>query len=915
MRIQSNLIRLGLGSLLILACGAVGLSQIVIRQPAMAAPPGTVEDPKNPGAKEPGTGTAQFSAIKLVEKSEYRQIINVAKDCIKDETWDDACTALQSILDNKEDFYVQVREKDSQGRESLRWISVKFEASNLLGSMKDEGLDVYEIRFGGKAKSMLDSAREKGDRDQLAEVAQRYLHTKAGMDASELLATDFLDRGQYFMAALRLEKLLAMNPERAKLSDLTLFKAVLAYRRAGDVKNADMAWRRLEPKLRENGGLRIGTEVVAVAKLQQFLDENHVVDSASPHDWPIVWGNITHSAQAKGSPPLLDQILWKRPTILDKDEISEDIGANAKRHLDEAIAKQKSLGNQPVMSGFSPIAVNRLLIYRSFQDIRAVRLTDEREDGINWKPGSFKWQSTLFEGSLSYTMENHKVRPSLETWLTDFNKLPAGFTSFLFENSLVGTLSTDHRYVYAIDDLCVPVPGNIFPFGWNQTNITQETKDLVMQNKLCAFDLQTGKFTWKLGDFKGTNKDDPFTDSHFLGAPISVGGKLWVLNEKSNGQPTGESELRLVCIDPNKLTGSTPQVLEPMQSLGLIQQAHRITHDLTRRTNAVHLAYGEGILVCPTNAGEVLGVDLMSRSLAWSYPYRESAPQSVSMMPGQPGIGINFPGGRGNPQATISIANWKSSPPVLVDGKVIFTAPDANSIHCINLRDGTPVWKKRQIPGDQFFAGVFAGKAIVVGQNSIRALRITDGSTLWYLSTGDLPSGQGVASKNIYYLPLSKGEILAVDLEKGQIKAHNRAKNPEPAPGNLVFHEGAVLSQTPTEIVAYPQLQARLDVANREVLDNPNDAEKLVVRGELHLADGQVQAAVDDFHKVLEKKPNPVTTKRAKDKLYEALTDLLLADFNAASLRYLDEYKDLCKVPENDKENQMRQARFFRIVG
>src|SRR5262245_11687839 len=62
--------------------------------------------PLDPGI-DPAT---QYSAIKLIEKSEFRQYINVARDCIADEAWNDAVTALQTILDNKEDFYVQVRD-------------------------------------------------------------------------------------------------------------------------------------------------------------------------------------------------------------------------------------------------------------------------------------------------------------------------------------------------------------------------------------------------------------------------------------------------------------------------------------------------------------------------------------------------------------------------------------------------------------------------------------------------------------------------------------------------------------------------------------------------------------------------------------------------------------------------------------
>src|SRR5581483_11922350 len=250
--------------------------------------------------------------------------------------------------------------------------------------------------------------------------------------------------------------------------------------------------------------------------------------------------------------------------------------------------------------------------------------------------------------------------------------------------------------------------------------------------------------------------------------PISVGGKLYALNEKNppNGSTLGDAELRLVCIDPAKRDAQNrPAIVRPPQLLGMVNQQHRVANDMSRRLFAVHLAYGEGILVCPTNAGEVFGVDLMTRSLVWSYPYREEPPRMQRVGPTNGAVPV-FPG-RGIPQTPLggrTIANWKSAPPAIADGKVVFTAPDATSVHCINLRDGTPVWKRPQLDGDLYLAGVYQGRVLVVGKHVVRAYHLKDGQEAWKLNTGELPSGQGVASNGIYYLPLEKGEILAIDI-------------------------------------------------------------------------------------------------------------------------------------------------------
>lgn len=916
------------GSSLMALLTGVATGQIAIQlQPGAPAVNG--RPLPNPAADDAGAkggdGTSQFSAVKLIENSTYRQYINVARDSIKDEAWNDAVTALQKILDTEEDFYVQVREKDNLGREVVRWTSVKFEARNLLGSMPDDGLDVYEQRYGGRALALLKEAKETGDRDKLAEVAHRWFHTRAGVEANELLATSLLDRGQYFLAALRFERSLKLPSERFASNDLTLFKAALAYRRAGDDKKAGALWRQLEEKLQDRDGVKIGDQTIALAKLRVFYHDDKQPLSFSQYDWPMIRGNLSNSAQANGSPPLLDQPLWTRRLLLDNDpNIDERRYHDYERAVKDQIDKVvNNSSNTVVMPGVFPVAAGGRLVFRAYGELRCVALSQESSDV---KPGDTVWRSADMDGSLNQILQQKKdpavdLRDVVGPWLNAYNNFPGlpGFSNFLFENTTIGTISTDHQNVYAIDDLAIPSPDNLFivnPFmGVPRANVPAKIRPYLMQNCLYAFNLQQGNAVWSLGSFSSKDPKDEFTDSHFLGPPISIGGKLYVLNEKNHGDQ-GDAELRLVCIDPNRVEKGKPHIVQPIQTLGSVDQRNRVTHAISRRINGVHLAYGEGILVCPTNAGEVLGVDLMSRSLAWAYPYRERSPEERNHGLNNNGI-INRPfnPGMSSNLATVTLSKWKSSPPAIVDGKVVFTAPDADSVHCVNLHDGTPRWKVGRHDGDLFFAGVFNKRVVLVGKNHVRGLNLDDGRQVWSITTGDLPSGQGVASNGVYYQPLKKGEILAIDVERGSIKAHNRAKDSSFSPGNLVFADGAVVTVSPFEVKAYPQLLARLEVAEAGVKNDPLNPEKRIIRGEILLADGQVQRAVDDLRQALEQKlPNPLAG-RAKNRLYDALTDLLQADFISASEKYLDEYRQLCQLGDSPREIQLRQAKYYRIVG
>ena len=144
--------------------------------------------------------------------------------------------------------------------------------------------------------------------------------------------------------------------------------------------------------------------------------------------------------------------------------------------------------------------------------------------------------------------------------------------------------------------------------------------------------------------------------------------------------------------------------------------------------------------------------------------------------------------------------------------KVVFTAPDEASVHCLNLSDGALLWKAKR-DDDLYLAGVYGGKVLLVGKRTCRALDLADGKQLWRLETG-VPSGMGVAAGSTYYLPLRRDAtgqgplIAALDVNKGQVtRLHTGLKE---IPGNLLFHAGQLISQGPTTVTAYALRKAAM---------------------------------------------------------------------------------------------------------
>ena len=248
---------------------------------------------------------------------------------------------------------------------------------------------------------------------------------------------------------------------------------------------------------------------------------------------------------------------------------------------------------------------------------------------------------------------------------------------------------------------------------------------------------------------------------------------------------------------------------------------------------------------------------------------------------------------------------------------MVFTAPDGGAVHCLNLRDGEPLWQAER-RDDLYLAGVFQGKVVLAGKTTCRALNLADGrQQLWQVETG-LPSGLGVASGPYYYLPLKKGEVCKIDLEHGIVVAHSPSPKSN-APGNLLFYDGDVISQTESAVTAYPQVDAKVAEIDALLRKNPNDPAALTEHGELHLYQGKLGLAVADLHAALSKNTPASLLPRTRNKLYLTLTELLRQDFNAAE-PYLVEYKELCQVPIPEKatpeeRQQCEQEQRRRLAG
>jgi outer membrane protein assembly factor BamB len=596
-------------------------------------------------------------------------------------------------------------------------------------------------------------------------------------------------------------------------------------------------------------------------------------------DWPLFRGDASRSARAEGDLPFLEPT-WRRTTLPD--------GVESRRWLEQALPGRP---DEP-LPGSVPLTVGGRLVFRTYLGVAAVDL----------KTGELDWESRS-SGSLSGLIDHDPAaRARVRSWFGGYAATHGQYV--LAANSMLGTLSSDGRCVYAVDDLAVPPP--------NTGGAPHQARDLagfgvlesaVRHSRLTAIDLESGKIVWGLG---WPGDEGELKDCYFLGPPLPVSGRLYALTERGN-------ELRLACLDP-AARGAVRWVRKVATvSTGLLQ-------DPARRLQAVVLAYADGVLVCPTHAGVLLGIDPVVQAPLWAYAYPTAGAGAVPPRSGMSQVPYSPAATQFNPPA------WHYSAPVVQDGKVIFTAPDAAAVHCLNLRDGAPLWQAAR-RDDVYVVGATDGKVVLVGTGSCRALSLADGKQLWRVPTGP-PAGLGVLGGGRCFLPLRAGGwlpgagICAVDLARGTVAGRSPAGPKDPL-GNLLFHGGSLLTQTATTVAAYPLLRDELQRAEAAVRKAPGDAAARFERGRARTAAGDLAGAAEDLAAAIESAA-AADRPRLRQNLYEVLTRLLQENFSEGE-KYLETYRDLCQIaapqdaPAAERaaladEQQRRQALLRRLL-
>ena len=706
-------------------------------------------------------------------------------------------------------------------------VSLKSHAQKLIARLPASGREAYERQFGPTAKHLFEEAVVEGDIRKMASVVSRFLHTKAGRSAARWLGAYYFDRDDSTAAAMYLELLRNSPDVPAKWEPTLSLTASLAWFRAGLTDHAIEVLNEVRTKHGDSltlGGRKFvlsNDESQSLAWLTDLTGVVHLEKHHRNETWLTFGGNLGRTGASRNGSPVWDSE-WKYETVVDLGvrSFEEDAKSLVKKASDSLAAVEKRFTSNGLLTlpAQHPLLVRDirkqrdLVVFKALDGLRA----------INARTGKLVWVSLHTDEDFWKVLRDPLPKNTRNTGSQ--SALDMFLAQRAFRDLTAGTLSSDGRLIFSVED-------NGF-FNRYSLNTRGPKHPLAPRsaNSLVFVEASTGKLKYGFGCGNGGfgfDEDWQLEDHYFLGPPLVLGDQLFCIVEVAG-------EIRLVVLQV--MNHKTPEgdvefSGRVMLSQPLVRPSDDVSVHPMRRMSGISPTYADGILICQTTAGAVVGFDMKQRSLLWGYQYDTNVAAAAA---NPRALMIARMNARTKLYQDEDEGRWTSAATIVSSGRVLLTPRDSNELHCINLQDGRVAWRRPRSNG-LYVACVYDGNAIVVGKSSVEAISLATGKPAWPQAAPiTIPSGQGYRSKDRYFVPQQNNRIAVLDLKNGRVLAELPSLQARSA-GNLVASNELVVTQTLETVSAF------LTTAETEAPLADNASDKIRLRkGLLQIAKGEI---------------------------------------------------------------------------
>lgn len=728
-----------------------------------------------------------------------QQRMSEAEKAIEDSRYNEAVISLGDLLSRvtvegdeddllNQDFFLDASESRLVGTPFNQ--SFKNKVRDMIGGLPPAALETYELRYGPAARKMLEQAASTRDWGSVREVRRRYFHTQAGYDASWLLAQHEMLEGHPIAASVLLDDVVDVPRAVNRLGNGVLVLHAAACK---------LAKRKLPAALVGVSGSAARITIDGVEQggpadgeisdwLEQFYGTTEKLVKGQLGEYRIFNASENRNGASSGQMPL-SNVRWQLDTT---------VSPKQQRLVNELTRVMEGSDQMPPPS-WVPLRVGNQLLMR----------TTEYLVGVDYRTGKRVWLHPWSKASEGDETREANARMSpvggQASQLTEFLK------QRVWNDLPYGQVTSDGERVYVLEGLKkVNPPRN---FGFMGGGVVASGG-----NSLVALELESeGILKWFQGVRAGP--DSPLADAFFLGPPLPLEGRLYVMCELAG-------DILLLCLDP--LTGK-----EIWRQQLVSSEFGTVSRDSIRRVAGAMLSYQDGVLICPTGAGAMVAVNLGDRTLRWGVNYQRNSVQTRYVQ-----------------RATVSsdqlLKRWFTGTAMISDLSVLVTPVETDRLFGINLLTGKPLFNKQTRIDMRYLAGIRGENFFVVGPREMRAYKLADGSSVWktksgMFAAGQQVSGQGVFGDGFYLLPTNTQEIVQVSLEDGAV-TDRRVTNYEL--GNMIAVDGEVITQGPTKLsVAFGEATLA-PMVERMLEEDPDNFDALVRKSELLIQAGDFNEAL-----------------------------------------------------------------------
>jgi len=467
----------------------------------------------------------------------------------------------------------------------------------------------------------------------------------------------------------------------------------------------------------------------------------------------------------------------------------------------------------PILPRAQPLVVDGVVVRRSLTQVSAHDL----------ETGRLLWSSeSVSEAGQSASRLTMNL--SLQELMS--RKLARG----LQIDSLQSRLSSDGERIFTVESGAGVMPNQFTP---RSTLLSGSNYQSQTQNRIVARHLRTGKVEWNL------------TADSILAAMPEVtrnaedGGRVGNIYFCGLPLPVDQNVVGLVQVgDLLRVYAANRSTGQIDWSLDLAEVPRLSPADSDWRSLDCRVTLVEGVVVCPTGAGLLIGVDLGTRTVIWSRRYsRADTPLEVTRLPFAPARPQRpwWQGWRDNKLLRVTAAqsstSGQNSLPQVKDSILIAAGPDAEGVDALDPRSGRRLWSLAvESPVDLISDGE---RIVIVSRHCVSAVDASSGATIWKTPCRE-PVGTGFSlsiapdtgrnARSTYHVfPVRGGSLVAVNCDDGSmLESVDRLQS---LSGCLASAGDRIVSLNPDRLSTWSMLSAISERGSIDAAPDPTPGE------------------------------------------------------------------------------------------